>query len=54
ADIYIINTCTVTAVANHKSRQSIRRAVKHNPEALVVVTGCYADSDREEIAKIDG
>ena len=54
ADIYIINTCTVTAVANHKSRQLIRRAVKHNPEALVVVTGCYADSDREEIASIDG
>ncbi|MHB8841614.1 MAG: tRNA (N(6)-L-threonylcarbamoyladenosine(37)-C(2))-methylthiotransferase MtaB [Candidatus Aquicultor sp.] len=54
ADIYIINTCTVTAVANHKSRQLIRRAVKHNPEALVVVTGCYADSDREEIANIDG
>ncbi|MCL6471685.1 MAG: tRNA (N(6)-L-threonylcarbamoyladenosine(37)-C(2))-methylthiotransferase MtaB [Firmicutes bacterium] len=54
ADVYIINSCTVTAVANHKSRQLIRRALKNNPESLVVVTGCYADSDRDEIAQIEG
>jgi len=54
ADVYIINTCTVTAVASHKSRQLIRRALKSNPEATVVVTGCYADSDRDEISAIDG
>lgn len=54
ADVYVINSCTVTAVANHKSRQLIRRALKKNPKGLVVVTGCYADSDRDEIAKIDG
>lgn len=54
ADVYIINTCTVTAVASHKSRQLIRRALKNNPGATVVVTGCYADSDRDEIAAIEG
>ncbi len=54
ANVYIINSCTVTAIANHKSRQLIRRALKNNPDALVVVTGCYADSDRDEIAQIEG
>ncbi|MEW6231392.1 MAG: tRNA (N(6)-L-threonylcarbamoyladenosine(37)-C(2))-methylthiotransferase MtaB [Chloroflexota bacterium] len=42
ADLYIINTCTVTATADHKSRQLIRRARRHNPSSLVIVTGCYA------------
>ena len=42
ADVYIINTCTVTNIADRKSRQFIRRAKKANPDAIVVVTGCYA------------
>ena len=54
ADVYIINSCTVTAVAGHKSRQLIRRAVRNNPGARVVVTGCYADSDRTAIEAIEG
>ncbi|MDI6816074.1 MAG: tRNA (N(6)-L-threonylcarbamoyladenosine(37)-C(2))-methylthiotransferase MtaB [Actinomycetota bacterium] len=54
ADVYIINSCTVTAVAGHKSRQLIRRAVRNNPGARVVVTGCYADSDRVAIEAIEG
>ncbi|MDP2211169.1 MAG: tRNA (N(6)-L-threonylcarbamoyladenosine(37)-C(2))-methylthiotransferase MtaB [Candidatus Aquicultor sp.] len=54
ADVYIINSCTVTAVAGHKSRQLIRRAVRNNPGARVVVTGCYADSDRAAIEAIEG
>ena len=54
ADVYIINSCTVTAVAGHKSRQLIRRAVRNNPGARVVVTGCYADSDRAAVEAIEG
>ncbi|MBS3909923.1 MAG: tRNA (N(6)-L-threonylcarbamoyladenosine(37)-C(2))-methylthiotransferase MtaB [Actinobacteria bacterium] len=54
ADVYIINSCTVTAVAGHKSRQLIRRAARNNPGARVVVTGCYADSDRAVIEAIEG
>lgn len=54
ADIYIINTCTVTHLADRKSRQVIRKAVKTNPEALVVVTGCFAQTHSEEAAAIAG
>ncbi|MBI4733581.1 MAG: tRNA (N(6)-L-threonylcarbamoyladenosine(37)-C(2))-methylthiotransferase MtaB, partial [Rubrobacteridae bacterium] len=54
ADVHIINTCTVTAVANHKSRQLIRRAANGNPNGVVAVTGCYADLDRDEISAIEG
>jgi len=54
ADIYVINTCTVTHLADRKSRQMIRRAIKNNPEAVVVVTGCYAQTSSNEIAKIPG
>jgi threonylcarbamoyladenosine tRNA methylthiotransferase MtaB len=54
ADAHIINTCTVTAVANHKSRQLIRRAVSASPDGIVAVTGCYAESDKTEIEAIDG
>ncbi len=43
ADVYIINTCTVTNVADRKSRQMLRRARKFNPDALVVAAGCYVD-----------
>jgi threonylcarbamoyladenosine tRNA methylthiotransferase MtaB len=53
-DVFIINSCTVTSVASHKSRQLIRRAIKGNSGALVVVAGCYADADRAEIEKIAG
>lgn len=54
ADIYIINTCTVTHLADRKSRQMIRKAIKTNPEALVVVTGCFAQTHSEEAAAIPG
>ncbi|HZK19033.1 MAG TPA: radical SAM protein, partial [Clostridia bacterium] len=54
ADIYIINTCTVTHGADRKSRQAIRRAIKTNPEAKIVVTGCYAQISPEDIGRIPG
>ena len=50
ADVYIINTCTVTNIADRKSRQFIRRAKKANPDAIVVVTGCYAQIASEAVA----
>lgn len=49
ADIYVINTCTVTAKAGQQSRQLIRQALRRNPEARVVVTGCYAQMDPETV-----
>jgi len=54
ADIYIINTCTVTHLSDKKSRQFIRRAVRVNPEGLVVVTGCYAQTSPGEVMEIPG
>jgi len=54
ADLFIINTCTVTKEADADSRQIIRRAVRHNPSARVVVTGCYAQAAAKEIAAIPG
>lgn len=51
ADIYIINTCTVTNIADRKSRQMLHRAKKKNPEALVVATGCYVQTDRAEAVR---
>ena len=53
-DIVVINTCTVTREATKASRQAIRRAVKSNPDAKVIVIGCYAVSNPEEIEAIDG
>ena len=53
-DICIINTCTVTELANKKCRQEIRKIAKENPDAVIVVTGCYAQLRSEEVAKIDG
>src|ERR1043165_9943609 len=47
ADVYVVNTCSVTHVADRKSRQWLRRAARANPDALVVATGCYAESGRE-------
>ena len=54
ADLYLINTCTVTNVADQKARQAIRRAIRQHPNAKVLVTGCYAESDREAIEEIPG
>lgn len=53
-DIYIINTCTVTAESDRKARQFIRRAIKQNPDAYVLVTGCLAQVDPLQIASIKG
>ena len=52
--IYIINSCTVTAESDRKTRQMIRRAARHNPEAYVLVTGCYAQLNAGKAAGIDG
>lgn len=54
ADICLINTCSVTEVADHKCRQAIHRMVRQHPEAFVVVTGCYAQLEAEKVAQIDG
>ena len=52
ADIYIINTCTVTNMADRKSRQMLRRAKELNPNSIIVACGCYAQVAKEELAKI--
>ena len=54
ADICVINTCSVTDVADHKCRQAIHRLVRENPDAFVVVTGCYAQLEPEKVSKIAG
>ena len=54
ADICLINTCSVTEVADHKCRQVIRRMVRQNPGAFVIVTGCYAQLESATVAKIEG
>ncbi|CAM3728782.1 tRNA (N(6)-L-threonylcarbamoyladenosine(37)-C(2))-methylthiotransferase MtaB [Alicyclobacillus pomorum] len=54
ADVYVINTCTVTNTGDKKSRQIIRRAIRTNADATVVVTGCYAQIAPDEIAAIQG
>ncbi len=54
ADICLINTCSVTEMADHKCRQQIHKMVRENPGAVVVVTGCYAQLKSEEIAQIPG
>lgn len=53
-DVYLINTCTVTAEADRKSRQMIRRAKKNNPQAKIIVCGCYTQRSPEEVLNIDG
>ena len=53
ADGYIINTCTVTAVSDKKSRQVIRRARKENPEAVIGVCGCYAQTSPEAVKALE-
>ena len=54
ADICVINTCSVTEVADKKCRQAIHRLVKNHPGAFVVVTGCYAQLKPEQVAAIEG
>lgn len=49
ADIYIVNTCTVTNIADHKSRQMLHRAKRRNPDAVVVATGCYVQTDEKQV-----
>lgn len=53
-DIYVINTCTVTAESDRKSRQFIRRALRKNPNAVICVVGCYSQRSYSEISKIEG
>ncbi|MFD1705455.1 tRNA (N(6)-L-threonylcarbamoyladenosine(37)-C(2))-methylthiotransferase MtaB [Siminovitchia sediminis] len=54
ADVYVINTCTVTNTGDKKSRQVIRRAIRKNPDAVICVTGCYAQTSPGEIMAIPG
>ena len=54
ADIYVINTCTVTNMSDRKSRQMISRARKDNPNAIIAVMGCYSQVKPEDVAKIEG
>lgn len=54
SDVYVINTCTVTNTGDKKSRQVIRRAVRKNPDAVICVTGCYAQTSPAEIMAIPG
>lgn len=54
ADVYVINTCTVTGLADRKSRQYIRKMKKMNPDSVVAVTGCYAQISPEEVQNVEG
>ena len=54
ADVYVINTCTVTHISDRKSRAMLRRAVRANPDALVVATGCVAQVDADQLSGIEG
>ena len=54
ANVYLLNTCSVTANAERECRQIIRRILRQNPKAFIAVTGCYAQLRPEEIASIDG
>ena len=54
AEVYLINTCSVTHLGERKSRQIIRRAIRNYPEAIIIVTGCYAQSAPGEISGIEG
>lgn len=54
ADVYVINTCTVTAMSDKKSRQMIRKAKKQNPNAVIAVVGCYSQQSPDEVMSIEG
>ena len=49
ADLYVVNTCTVTNIADRKSRQMLHRAKKMNPDALVIAVGCYVETDKDRV-----
>lgn len=53
ADVYVVNTCTVTGMSDRKSRQILRRAKRHNPGAITVVTGCYAQTAPEDVSALE-
>ena len=53
ADIYIVNSCTVTSVADRKTRNMLRRAKKVNPHSKVIVTGCYAQTNSKELLEME-
>jgi threonylcarbamoyladenosine tRNA methylthiotransferase MtaB len=54
AEVYVINTCTVTNLSDRKSRQMIRKAKKNNKDSVVIVAGCYAQTAPGEVSKIEG
>jgi threonylcarbamoyladenosine tRNA methylthiotransferase MtaB len=54
ADVYVINTCSVTAKSDYQCRQAIRAAVRRRPGSRVIVTGCYAETHRDEVMNIPG
>lgn len=54
ADVYVINTCTVTSISDRKSRQMIRKAKRNNPDSIIAVVGCYAQVAPDEVSNIEG
>ncbi len=54
ADVYVINTCSVTSLSDRKSRQMIRRALRQNPNAVIAAVGCYAQASPDEVSALDG
>ena len=52
--VHVVNTCTVTGRADFSDRQAIRRIARDNPDAVLVVTGCYAQTDADAVARIPG
>jgi threonylcarbamoyladenosine tRNA methylthiotransferase MtaB len=54
ADVFVLNSCTVTATADSKARQALRAAHRANPDALIVATGCYAQRSKDELAQVEG
>src|ERR1700690_1541933 len=54
ADLVVLNTCTVTAAADSQAREAVRKIHRSNPAARIVVTGCYAQREPEELAVLDG
>lgn len=54
ADVYVVNTCTVTGQADYQARQALRRAIRQAPDAFIVATGCYAQTDAQALLKVEG
>ena len=54
ADVFVLNTCTVTSTADSKARQALRAAARANPHVLIVATGCYAQRSRDELSQVEG